>query len=107
MTGGAGSAIISYAIRKEVKIMNITVDAIDYTVEEDAFPGRDRIAIVDMDGTDVAVAYLWHDMEQGEIIYMEDGVESHHINMPSDLYFEANPQAIAEWMAGTHPAAYA
>jgi hypothetical protein len=87
--------------------MNITVDAIDYKVTFDAYPGRDRIAIVGPDGFDAAVAYLWHDMEQGEVIYMEGGCESQHIYMPSDLFFEGDTVAIAEWMAGTHPAAYA
>ncbi len=85
----------------------ITVDAIDYRVDVDVFPGRDRVAIVGPDGFEAAVAYLWHDMEQGEVIYMEEGVESHHISMPSDLFFEGDTTEIAEWMAGTHPAAYA
>jgi len=87
--------------------MNITVDAIDYRVDHDAFPGRDRIAIVDVNEVAVAVAYLWHDVEQGEVIYMDDGVEMEHIYMPSDLYFDGSHQRIAEWMAGTHPLAYA
>jgi len=88
---------------------SITVDGIQYSVTVESNCHNTKIYLHDVNNIIIAVAYLWDSSESSEILYFEDGSESHHIYGPSDLYFdfmgdESSINYVATWLASTHPA---
>lgn len=64
------------------------------------------VEVLDEAGEGVAVAYFWHNMEQGELIYNDEN--DTHIYMPSDMYFEFDNTLesiieVATYLAVTNP----
>ena len=99
-------AQVKQRVNQMVDKTNIIVDGIDYTVETRFLPLRNRISLKDKDDGIVAIAYLWKDLECGEVMYADedsDGENFEKVSLPMDLVRGADPKTIGTWMAATHP----